>query len=77
MPRYPAKQRPNADPDLNPESATKMTHRLAAETVHGHDPIHGRSVNPGLTVAPLGEIRLLVTAGLLGAPKKGELKGEG
>ena len=32
---------------------------------------------PGLTVAPLGERRLLVTAGTLVAPRKGELKREG
>ena len=62
MPRYPAKQRPTADPKLNPELATKLTERLVAETVHGHAPIHGRSVNIGLTVAPLGERILLATA---------------
>ena len=31
---------------------------------------------PGITVAPLGERRILVTSGLLGAPRKGKLKGE-
>ena len=31
---------------------------------------------PGLTVAPLGERRILVTAVHLGAPRKGELRGE-
>ena len=71
MPRYPNKQRPTTDPKLNPEPATKLTYRIAAETVHGHPPIHGRIVNPGLTVAPLGERIILVTAGLLGAPRKG------
>ena len=29
---------------------------------------------PGLTVVPLGERRLLVTSGPLGAPRKGEKK---
>ena len=62
---------------MNPKSATNLTEGLAAETVHGHAPIHGYSVNPGLTVAPLGERRLLVTAGLLGAPRKRELNGKG
>ena len=62
---------------LNPEPATKLTERLAADTVHGHTHIHGRSVNPGLTVAPLGERRLLVTHGPLGAPRKVERKGGG
>ena len=59
---------------MNPEPATKLTERLAAETLHGHAPIHGMSVNTGLTVAPLGERRLLVTASPLGAPRKGERK---
>ena len=45
--------------------------------MHGRAPIHGLSVNPGLTVAPLGERILLVTAGPLGAPRKGERKGGG
>ena len=48
---------------------------FAAETVHGHAPIHNWSVNSGLTVAPLGEIVLLVTDGPLGVPRIGELKG--
>ena len=60
---------------MNPEPATKLTDRLAAETLHGHAPIHSRSVNPGLTVAPLGERIILVTAVLLGEPRKGEIKG--
>ena len=76
-PCYTVKQRPTADPEMNPEPATKLTEKIAAETVHGHAPIHGRSVNPGLTMAPIGERRLLVTAGPLGAHRKGELKGEG
>ena len=62
---------------MNPEPATNLTKRLVAETVHGHTPIQGRSVNTGLNVAPLGEIRLLVTDTPLGAPRKGEQKGEG
>ena len=45
--------------------------------MHGHAPIHGRSVNPGLTVALLGERILLVTDGSIGAPRKGEQKGGG
>ena len=53
MPRYPAKQRPTADPKLNPELATKLTERLVAETVHGHATINGQSVIPGLTVSTL------------------------
>ena len=57
---------------MNPEPATNLTERLAVETVHGQAPIHGRSVNPGQTVAPLGERRLLVMAAPLGAPRKGE-----
>ena len=61
---------------MNPEPAKKLTERLVAETVHGHAPIYVRSVNPGLTVAPLGERRLLVTAGPLGAPRMGEKKGK-
>ena len=60
---------------MNPEPATKLTERLTAETVHGHARIHGRSVNPGLTAAPLGERILLVTADPLGSPRKGERKG--
>ena len=76
-PRYSAKQRPTADPKLNPEPATNFTEELAVETVHGHAPIHGRIVNPGLTVAPIRERRLLVTAGPLGAHRKGERKGGG
>ena len=32
---------------------------------------------PGLTLEPLGERRLLLTAGPLGAPRKGYRKGEG
>ena len=67
-PHYPSKQRPTTDPDLNPKPATKLTERLATETVDGHAPIHGWSVNPGITVAPLGERRLLVAVGPLGAP---------
>ena len=62
------KQRPTADPKLNPEPATKLTEQLVAGTVHGHAPIHSRSINPGLNVAPLGERRLLVTAVPLGEP---------
>ena len=62
---------------MNPEPATKLTDRLTADTVHGHAPIHGQSVNPGLTVAWLGERRLLVTTGPLGAPRKGDIKGGG
>ena len=77
MPHYTAKQIPTAEPKLNPEPTTKLTERLAVETLHGHAPIHSRSVNPGLTVAPVGERRLLVTAGTLGEPRKGELKGGG
>ena len=73
----PAKQRTTADPDLNLEPTTKLTEKLAAKTVHGHAPIYGRSLNPGLTVAPLGKRRLLVTAAPPGAPRKGEIKGEG
>ena len=61
---------------MNPEPATNFTEQLAAETVHGQAPIHGRSVNPGLTVPPIRERRLLVMAGPLGAPRKGERKGE-
>ena len=67
-PRYPAKTIPAADPELNPEPATNMTEQLTTETVHGHAPIHSRSVNPRLTLAPIGERRLSVTAGPLGAP---------
>ena len=66
---------PTSEPKLNPEPATKLTERLAAENVHGHSPIHGWSVNPGLTVAPLGERILLVKSGPLGAPRRGERKG--
>ena len=33
--------------------------------------------SPGLTVAPLGKRRLLVTTSPLGAPRKGEQNGEG
>ena len=77
MPRYSDKQRPTADPELNPEPAKKLTERLAAETVHGHAPVHGRSVNPGLTMDPVWERRLLVTVVPLGSSRKGELKGEG
>ena len=62
---------------MNPKPATKLTEGLAAETVHGHTPIHGWSVNPGLTLATLGERRLLVAAGPLGVPRNGEQKGEG
>ena len=51
---------------MNPEPGTKLTERLAVETVHGHDPINGRSVNPGLTVTPLGEKKLVVMAAPLG-----------
>ena len=76
-PNYPDKQSPTTDPKLNPEPAKKLNERLAAENVHGHTPIHGQSVNPGLTVALIGERRILVTDGHLGAPMKGELKGEG
>ena len=68
---------PTADPKLNPKLATKLAEQLAAEIVHGHAPIHGWSVNPGLTVAPLGGRRLLVTASPLGAPRKVEQKGGG
>ena len=71
------KKRPTTDPDMDPEPEKSLTERLASETVHGHVPIHGRSVNPGLTVSLLGERRLLVTAAPLGASRKGELKGEG
>ena len=77
MPLYPAKQSPTADSDMNPEPATNFTERIAAENVHGHAPIHVQSVNPGLTVAPPGERRILVTAVPLVAPRKGELKGGG
>ena len=52
-PRYIAKQRPTAEPELNPEPATNLTERLAEETVHGHAPIHSWSVNIGLTVSPI------------------------
>ena len=45
--------------------------------MHGHAPIHGRSVNPGITMDPLEERIILVMAGPLGAPRKGELKREG
>ena len=45
--------------------------------MHGHAPIHGQSLNPGLTVALLGERRLLVTTNPLGVPRKGEQKGGG
>ena len=65
-----------ADLKLNPNPATKLTEQLVAETVHGHAPIHGRSVNPGLTVDLLEDRRLLVTAAPIGALSKGELKGE-
>ena len=58
---------------LNPQK--KLTEQVEAETVYGHAPIHGRSVNPGLTVAPPGGRRILVTAGPLEAPRKGELYG--
>ena len=75
MTRYPDKQSPTSNPNLNPKPATKLTERIAAETVHVHAPIHGWFVNTGLPVDPLGERRLLVTAGLLGAPRKGERKG--
>ena len=67
---------PAANPDLNPEPAIKLTERLTEETLHGYAPIHGRSVNPGLTVALLGERIILVTAGPLVNPRKGEQKGE-
>ena len=77
MTRYPAKQIPTADPKLIPKPSAKLTTQLVEETVHGHNPIHGRSVNPGLSVSPLGERILLVTVGPLGAPRKGERKGEG
>ena len=52
MPRYPAKQRPTAGPKLNPKPVTKLTERLAEETVHGHAPIHGRSANPRTNIKP-------------------------
>ena len=45
MTRCPDKQRATADPKLDPELATKLTDQLAAETVHGHAPIHDRSAN--------------------------------
>ena len=77
MPRYLAKQRPTSDPGLNPGPAKKLTERLAAETVHGHAPIHGQSVNPGITVSSIGERGLLVTDVPVGAPSKGEIKWEG
>ena len=66
----------NADPNLNPEPAKKLTEQLAAEAVNGQAPIHGWDVNPELTVPPLGKRRLLVTAAPPGAPRKGEIKGE-
>ena len=69
------KQNTTAEPDLITEPATKLTDILMAETVHGHVLIHGQSVNPGPTVAPLGERRILVTAAPLRAPRKGDLKG--
>ena len=68
---------PAANPDLNPEPAIKLTERLTEETLHGYAPIHGRSVNPGLTVALLGERIVLVTAGPLVEPSKGEQRGGG
>ena len=46
MPRYLSKQRPTADPNMNPKPATKLTERHMTGTVHGHAPIHSRSVNP-------------------------------
>ena len=61
-PWYPSRQRQTTDSKLNPKPATKLTDQLMAETVHGHAPIQVQSVNPGLTMAPLGERRLLVTA---------------
>ena len=76
-PHYSAKKRPTADPKLNPEPATKLTERLVVDNMHGHAPIRSRSVNPELTVALLGEIRLLVTTGPLVVPSKGEQNGEG
>ena len=54
---------------MNPEPAKHLTEQLAEETVHGHALIHLRSVNPGLAMVLLGERRLLVTAGPLGAPR--------
>ena len=76
-PRYSAKQRSTDEPKLNPVPATKLTDQLAAETMHGHALIHVQSVNPGLTMDPLEERKVLVTAGPLGAPRKGERKGGG
>ena len=64
-PHYSAKKRPTADPKLNPEPATKLTEQLAADTVYGH------MQTPGLTVVLLGERIILVTAGPLGAHRKG------
>ena len=71
-PRYPDKQRPTADPDLNPEPATKLTERLVAETVHGHAPIHGRSANTRTNSGPDRGDKTLVKAVTLYAPRKGE-----
>ena len=62
---------------MDTEPATKLTERLAADTLHGHAHIHIRIVNLGLTVAPIGERMLLVTDVPLGAPRKGERKGGG
>ena len=52
MTRCPDKQRATADPKLDPELATKLTDQLAAETVRGHAPIHGRSANPRTNTGP-------------------------
>ena len=76
-PRYYAKQRPTADPKLNPEPAAKLTEQLVVDNMHGRAPIRSRSVNPELTVALLGERRLLVTTGPLGVPSNREQKEEG
>ena len=51
-PRYLAKKRPTTDPNMNPKPVTKLTEKLAAETVHGHAPIHSQSANPMTNSGP-------------------------
>ena len=52
MPHCPDKKMPIDDPKMNPEPATKLTDKLAAGTMHGHNPIQARSVKPRTNIGP-------------------------
>ena len=52
MPRYPDKQSPTTDPNLNPEPPIFLTQRLTADTIHVPTPIQVQSAKLRINSGP-------------------------